>query len=89
MLILILINVQYLQNVVFSFEKGSSGQNHSLSDSHNQIEKSLQVNFSSTSLPLTTVWKTLDRGPSLLKFVCLFQVKFNFSMDNFFLRVVL
>ena len=29
MLILILINVQYLQNVVFSFEKGSNVQNNS------------------------------------------------------------
>ena len=28
MLILILIDVQYLQNVVFGFEKGSNGQNH-------------------------------------------------------------
>ena len=32
MLILILINAQCLQNVVFSFEKGLSGQNPSLSD---------------------------------------------------------
>ena len=38
MLTLTLINVQYLQNVVFSFEKGLSGQNHSLSDSHNPIK---------------------------------------------------
>ena len=35
--ILILINVQYLQNVVFSFEKGSSG-------SHHLIKKSPQQN---------------------------------------------
>ena len=34
MLILILINVQYLQKVVFRFEKGLNGQNHS-SGSHN------------------------------------------------------
>ena len=33
MLILILMNVHYLQNIVFSFG-GSNGQNHSLSDSH-------------------------------------------------------
>ena len=39
MLILILINVQYLQNVVFSFGKGLSGKNHSLSDSHHPVEK--------------------------------------------------
>ena len=37
MLILILINVQYLQKVVFSFEKGSNAQNHSLSDSQHLI----------------------------------------------------
>ena len=29
MLILILIDVQYVQEVVLSFEKGSNGQNHS------------------------------------------------------------
>ena len=40
MLILISIDVQYLQNVVFSFEKCSNGQNHSLSDSHLPIKKS-------------------------------------------------
>ena len=32
MLILVLIDVQYIQNVVFCFEKGSNGQNHSSSD---------------------------------------------------------
>ena len=39
MLILILMNVKYLQNVVFSFEKGLNGQNHSSSVSHRPIEK--------------------------------------------------
>ena len=34
MLILILIDVQYLENVVFSFEKDWAGQNHSSSVSH-------------------------------------------------------
>ena len=38
MLILISINVQCLQNVVFSFEKGSNSQDHSLSDSQNPIK---------------------------------------------------
>ena len=38
MLILILIDVQYLQNVVFSFEKGSNSQNHSFLGSH-QLKK--------------------------------------------------
>ena len=34
MLISILINVHYLQNIVSSFQEDSNGQNHSLSDSH-------------------------------------------------------
>ena len=38
MLILILINVHWLQKVVSSFEKGSNSQNHSSSDSHNPIK---------------------------------------------------
>ena len=33
MLILAFINFCYLQNIVFSFEEGSNGQNQSLSDS--------------------------------------------------------
>ena len=33
MLILVLINVQYIQNVVLSFKNASSSQNHSSSDS--------------------------------------------------------
>ena len=45
MLILILMNVKYLQNVVFRFEKGLNGQNHSSLGSQHQIEKSPQQNF--------------------------------------------
>ena len=37
MLILILINVQYLQNVVFSFENSLNRQIHSLSDSYHLL----------------------------------------------------
>ena len=37
-LILILIGVHYLQSVVFSFEKGLNGQNHSSLDSHRPIK---------------------------------------------------
>ena len=44
MLILILNDVQYLQNVVFSFVKSLYGQIHS-SDSHRLIEKSSQQDF--------------------------------------------
>ena len=65
MLILILMNVKYLQNVVFSFEKGLNGQNHSSSGSHNSIEKSPPAKFpiSPTGVicpPLNTFWKTLS-----------------------------
>ena len=38
MLILILINVQFLRNFVFSFEKSWNSQNHSLSDSQNPMK---------------------------------------------------
>ena len=41
MLILILINVQCLANVVFSFEKGSNSQKQSSSDFHNPIKNFL------------------------------------------------
>ena len=37
--ILILINVQYLQITVFSFEKGLNGQKYSSSDSHQPIKQ--------------------------------------------------
>ena len=37
MLILIIIDVQYLQKAVLSFEKGSNHQNHSSSGSHHKI----------------------------------------------------
>ena len=39
MLILILINVQYLQEAIFSFEKGSIGQSHSSSSSYCLVKK--------------------------------------------------
>ena len=39
MLTLILIDVQYLQNVVFSFEKVLNSHNHSSSDSHHPMKK--------------------------------------------------
>ena len=37
MLIWVLIDAQYIQNVVFGFEKGLNGQNHSSSDSYHRI----------------------------------------------------
>ena len=41
MLILILMDVQHLQNVVFSFEKGLHSQNQFSSDSYLLIKKSI------------------------------------------------
>ena len=57
MLILILINGQYLQNVVFSFEKGSNSQNHSSSNSHYLIKEILPAKFLNPLFNAT--WKTL------------------------------
>ena len=54
MSVFILIDVQYLQNVVFSFENSSNGQNHSSSDSNHQIEKFLPAKFPH---PLMLFWK--------------------------------
>ena len=42
---LILIGVQYLQNVAFSFKKGLNGQNHFSSDSHRLIKTISQQNL--------------------------------------------
>ena len=62
MLVLILINYQYSQNVIFSFEKSSNGQNYSPSDSHPSDKKVLtQQKF--FILPLNAIWKTLPPPP--------------------------
>ena len=60
MLILILINVQYLHIVIFSFEKGLNDQKHSFSDSNQPMKQPLtpQQNFSFLALqhpPLTII----------------------------------
>ena len=65
MLILILIYVQYLQNVIFNFEKGSNGQMHSSSGSNHPIKKFPQQNFlffptgGGISTTSDAIWKTL------------------------------
>ena len=51
MLILLLIDVEYLPNVAFSFEKGSNGQNYSSSVSHHPIKK--------IPPPLNATWQTM------------------------------
>ena len=55
-LILTLINVQYLQNVVFSFENGLNGQNLSSSDSYHLIFPPAGGDF---PLSLVAIWTTL------------------------------
>ena len=58
MLILILIDVQYLKKVVFSFEKGSDGQNHSSLASHHSIKKSPPSKIYDFPHPLTLSGKS-------------------------------
>ena len=68
MLILILIDVQYLQNVVFSFEKYLNGQHHSLSDFHHPISPPAKFPIPShwrggggiSPLTLNAIWKILE-----------------------------
>ena len=71
MLILILVDVQYLRNVAFSIAKEWNGQNYFLSDSHNipprkkirhQNLKSPNLAMGEIPLPLNAVWKTLIYG---------------------------
>ena len=59
MLILILIDVQYSQNAVFSFEKSSNRQNHSSSDSHHLVKKIPPAVF-------TTFWHKVRETPKIL-----------------------
>ena len=59
MLILILIDVQYLQNVAFSFEKGLNGQMYFFLDSNFPIKKyPLPAKF---PIPLVGEWELFGR----------------------------
>ena len=65
MLILILIDVLHSQKAVFNFEKGSNGQNHSSSGSHNPVKKSPHKISKSSPLgqgispTLIAIWETI------------------------------
>lgn len=48
MLIFILIDFQYSQNVLFSFEKGTDGQNHPSSGSRYPVKSFPQQKFASS-----------------------------------------
>ena len=58
MVILTLIDVQYLQKVAFSFEESSNGQNQYFSGSHFPVKK-----FSQQNLPFPT---TRGSSPNFL-----------------------
>ena len=62
MLILSLIDVKYSQKVVLSFEKDSSGQNHSSSGSHHPVKKSPPRQNFRLPIPLNAICKTLSTG---------------------------
>ena len=62
--VLILIDAQYLQNVVFSFEMGSNGQNL-----HNEIFLSLGWRRESP-LQLSPIWKTLSLETAMTPKIC-------------------
>ena len=55
-------NVVVLQNVVSSFEKGSNGQNHSLSDSNHSIKNFPLAEFP-IPLPLNAISSMLLGKP--------------------------
>ena len=73
MLILVLIDIQYLQKAVSSFEKGSKRQNHLPSGSLYPVKKSPPPSTKMSDSPhptvenlpspppLTTIWKTLHQ----------------------------
>ena len=66
MLVLIFINVQYFQNVVFRLQKCLNGQNHSSWDSSPQIKTLTHQNFEFRHweeflLPLNAIYKILLR----------------------------
>ena len=68
MLILNIIGVQYLQNLVFSIEKGSDG--HTSSDSHCPIKKKSCIKISNFSSELILFAK-----------ICILETWYNWSSD--------
>ena len=64
----ILISVQYLQNVVFSFEKSFNSQKHFFPDSHHPVKNPPSkishplLQEGRFLLLINTIWKTLGEG---------------------------
>ena len=76
MLILILIHVKYLQNVVFSFEKGSNRQNHSSTGFHHLAKKiSSKISDLPPTYPLPLLGKPCSLIPEIYFPQCLFFSK--------------
>ena len=94
MLILILIDVQYSQKAVFSFEKGSNRQNHSCSGSLSPVTPPppSKISDSPATSPHTAIWKTLliafcNLGNKICKFYHVLLVNYNHS--NWFQKLSL
>ena len=68
-------------------EEGLSGQNHSLSDSHNPIEKSPQANFPSP-YPLTLFGKPWVEDQVCSSLFAYSKLNSAFLLTIFFFRVV-
>ena len=63
MLILNLIDGQYLQKALLSFQKRSDCENHALSGSHHLVKRFPQQNVRSPpAAPLNAIWKILFPG---------------------------
>ena len=87
MLILVLMDVQYLQNVVI-FQKGSNCQMHFSLDSNHPIKKSphpSKIYFPHVGgispAPLNTIWKTLE-GSTLHQLYLLFWYVLHKYLSN-------
>ena len=85
MLILILIDFQYSQKVVFSFENGSNNQNHSSGSLHT-VKKSPPVKFSiggdSSPRPLPLFGKPCTLAA--LKYILTIQCQISYQPFCFF-----
>ena len=81
-LILVLIDIQYSQKAIFSFEEGSIDQNNSSSGSHHLIKKSSPAKYLICPLEIppliTTIWKTMG-----IEYANLAKILWQLSCRNF------
>ena len=81
MLILISFHVQYSQKAVFSFEKGSGGQNHYFSSSHHLVKDFWSPHW---GVGIPPPLKAIENPGNGVQCVFLFFLKF----DNFIKVIV-